>query len=104
MMKQNTNKNINSEFAQKEQRPLRRFFSLGALLCVGILLSVVLFVTLRHWEWERLESSFHHDASDSVSAIEREIQSNFLILDSLQTFYIGSHEVERAEFKQFVRP
>ncbi len=84
---------------------LRRYVVLVVVVvCVGTAVSLVLFDTTRRWERERMQTAFEQAAEDRVCALRREIEADLLILQALSRFYVGSHEVERYEFWDFVGP
>jgi len=49
-----------------------------------------------------MQRDFQRHADDRFSALKREIESRFLLLKSLHTFYACSQKVERHEFRDFV--
>jgi len=63
-----------------------------------------LFIVVRRWERERIRSDFQRAADDRFSALRRGIELKVLLLESLRALYVGSHEVERHEFHEFVKP
>ena len=84
--------------------PWRRYLAVAALACAGAVLSAALFAALRSRERDRMRVVFERAARDRVSALDRSIQSNLLILRSLRSFYAASQELSRSGFRQFVAP
>lgn len=98
-----------SERTDKNQRistvfSLRFVIPLLLLACGGIGLTVLLFNTVRDWEQDEIRDNFRHEAIEFASAIERNIDYSFFLLESLHSFYAGSEEVTRDEFHIFVEP
>ncbi len=91
------------ERARKHLRGYR-FVPLTLLVCLGVGASILGFCLVRVWEEEQLRKDFHRAAEDRVSALERDIGSDLLVLEALHSLYAGSHTVERSEFAVFVKP
>ena len=82
-------------------KSLRRFLPTGALLAVGILLSVTIFLAVRKFEDQNVKATFHNAALQSLDALETQITLTLNSLASLSAFYDASHDVERGEFARF---
>jgi PAS domain S-box-containing protein len=80
---------------------IRRFLPAGALLAVGILLSVTIFRAVRKFEDQNVKATFHDAALQSLYALETQITLTLNSMASLGSFYDASHEVERGEFARF---
>lgn len=70
----------------------------------GVMLSLWGFFFLRAREQQVLEANFRSMARDQVATIEREIQVNLGILESLRAFYSAVPDASHAEFTSFVEP
>jgi len=74
----------------------------------GIVLSLLGFLAIRHWERHDVNASttlhFQQDAHDLSSAIQREAQSHLLVLRALGALYTASERVTDTEFQQFAHP
>ena len=82
-------------------RFVRRILPLLGIVAVGILLSAMIFITLRSLESKNAEASFNAVAQERLDDLETNAN---LTLDNLVTvgaFFDASHEVERKEFGRF---
>ena len=70
----------------------------------GVLLSLWSFLFLRGREQQVLEANFRSMARDQVATVEREIQANLEVLESLRAFYSAVPGAGHAEFTAFVEP
>ena len=70
----------------------------------GVMLSLWAFLFLRDREEQLVEANFRSMARDQVATIEREIQVNLEVLESLRALYSTVPGVGHAEFTSFVRP
>ncbi len=70
----------------------------------GVLLSLWGFLFLQGREQQLLEANFRSMARDQVASIEREIQVNLEVLESLRALYSAVPGVGHEEFTSFVRP
>ena len=70
----------------------------------GIALSCWGFLFLQGREQQLLEANFRSMARDQVSTIDREIQSNLEVLESLRAFHTTVADVKLADFESFVQP
>ena len=67
-------------------KSLRRFLPTGALLAVGILLSVTIFLAVRKFEDQDVKATFHNAALQSLDALETQITLTLNSLASLGHF------------------
>ncbi len=70
----------------------------------GVMLSLWGFFFLQGREQQVLEANFRSMARDQVATVEREIQANLEVLESLRAFYSAVPGVGFAEFTSFVQP
>ncbi len=77
-------------------------FLAAVVVCAGTSASLFSFQTARRWQGHRLRAQFERAALDRVSALNRELEAELLILQSLVRFHAASNKVERDEFRTFV--
>ncbi len=70
----------------------------------GVMLSLWGFLFLQGREQQVLEANFRSMARDQVATIEREIQANLEVLESLRAFYSAVPAAGFEEFTSFVQP
>ena len=70
----------------------------------GVTLSLWGFLFLLGREQQLLDANFRSMARDQVATVEREIQANLEVLESLRAFYSAVPGVGHAEFTSFVQP
>ncbi len=76
----------------------------AVVLALGLLLSCTVLVRQRRLEYEKTYQDFERAAQNRVMAIKKVLEIDFLSLRTVGSFYDGSNEVERQEFKIFVSP
>jgi signal transduction histidine kinase len=74
------------------------------VISLGIVLAVSAFHIVRYIERQDIKAKFTLDTQNRFNAIEREIEINLEIVQSLQSFYLSSEEVTREEFREFTKP
>ncbi len=83
----------------------RRAVPFTLVLLGGLLLSLLLFFGLRHWDTRLAEGNvrteFYTDASDRIGAIRRESDKHVQALQALAAFHEASQLVTRHEFQTF---
>jgi PAS domain S-box-containing protein len=84
--------------------PLRRYIPVVLTLIAGVLVSGVGMGLLRDGEWRSIQAQFARTAEAYTTALNRELQTNLLILEVPRSFFCGSEEVTRAEFHVFTKP
>jgi len=82
---------------------IRNYLPAILILCTGIILSTFLFQQTLDQQQTRIEAEFKRAASHHAASIQKEIERNLDLLDSLAAFYAGSQMVERNEFADFVK-
>jgi PAS domain S-box-containing protein len=75
-----------------------------AVLCVGVAISVVFFVSLRSEQQAGIRAEFERRSEERVAAISEALKRQPLELRSVRSFFEGSDEVTRKEFAVFVAP
>ena len=84
--------------------PRRSRYALPAVtLCVGVLLSCVLFLAVRGRQQREAEQALERAAADRIGALRTGAAFDALVVRSLISFYAGSEAVERSEFLQFTQ-
>jgi CHASE1-domain containing sensor protein len=74
-----------------------------ATLCVGLAISVTAFNMVKMWEGQKLWMEFYQASENRHASLQREINSDFQALVSLQAFFLHSEKVTRAEFSGFTK-
>lgn len=80
----------------------RHYRSLVITICVGVVLSLMMFAVVRAWERRGTQLSFERAAHDRIAAVRREIENDVEVLQAVAAFFAASREVERHEFRAFV--
>ncbi|MBI1921775.1 MAG: EAL domain-containing protein [Geobacter sp.] len=86
------------------QKRTWRYLSVAVIIVAGIAISLLVFRLAEKWERDKIAAEFRNSALDRRDALQREIDSNIQTLESLQAFYAASKDVERGEFREFVKP
>jgi PAS domain S-box-containing protein len=82
----------------------RRRELLIAVSTVGIFLSVFLGWLFSKRELQLIKLRFETDAEDRIHAFKESLGDRLAILKFVSSFYAGSEDVERHEFRAFMRP
>ncbi len=78
-------------------------FSPVALACfIGLSVSIFAFSSVRRWEYERTQIDFDRRSAAIAASIQKGIDEDIGVLQSVQGLYDASREVERLEFRAFV--
>jgi len=83
---------------------VRRILPLLGIVAVGILLSAIIFTTLRGLESKNAEASFNGVAQERLDALETNVTLTVNNLVSVGALYDASHYVTREEFDRFTVP
>ena len=83
---------------------VRRILPSLGIVAVGVLLSAMIFSTLRSLEHTNAEASFNGVAQERLDAVETNVTLTVNNLVSLGAFFDASHDVERQEFSRFTLP
>jgi PAS domain S-box-containing protein len=78
-----------------------RYWLLGLVAFGGLVISVVLYWTLRWQENQVAEAQFHLEAEKKVEVIKQALANQLSVISLVRAFYAGSMEVDRNEFKTF---
>ncbi len=70
---------------------------------VGVLLSILLYVTIRRTELGKARIGFENAAKERISVLKDHIDQNLQTLDWVAGFFRSSRKVERTEFREFTR-
>lgn len=81
----------------------RRYVPAGLTLCVGVALSIVAFGWVWNREQERTQSILEARVEHLAANLQRNIDSDLQVLQAISNFYAASKEVDRQEFKTFVK-
>ncbi len=86
------------------KRPRSGYRQVVITLLSGLVLSSIVFAMALRWENRTIELEFQQEAEDHISALSRGMEPNLLVLESIGAFYAASQQVERLEFREFVKP
>lgn len=75
-----------------------------AVLVVGVLLSVAVFVGMRADERDQARWDFERSSRDHVSALWKTLEMDFLVMRSVQSFFVADESVGEQEFNEFISP
>ena len=75
-----------------------------AMIVLGIGLSVLAFLMVRHREYREVQLTFEEDAAERFDSLKREIEFDLQTLEAITAFYQASRGVERSEFRSFAKP
>jgi len=81
-----------------------RYWPAVAVLCLGMLSSFYLYSIVVEREDAINQAGFVNNANSIATSFQREMDRNVGVMESLESLYASSVEVERHEFKQFVVP
>lgn len=84
--------------------PPARYLPVALTVVTGLLLSLGGFALLRGWEQRQIAGHFARVSDSYASALVRQIQTNLLLLESPRSFFHGSEDVTRQEFRTFAGP
>ena len=73
------------------------------MIVVGIGLSLLTFMAVRHRESREMELRFEQDALERHDSLKREIEFDLQTLEAITAFYRASPEVDRSAFRTFVK-
>lgn len=81
-----------------------RYFSASIIVCAGALLSVIAFLSARHWQIARVNTQVQKQADTIVKYLQKNTDSNFEPLLAVDDFYSASKgEVSRQEFSNLAK-
>lgn len=83
---------------------IRRYIPPVAMVAVGVGLSVLAFLVVNHREYREMKLSFEQHAVERYDSLKREIEFDLQTLETITVFYQASKEVDRSEFRSFVKP
>ncbi|MCH9003433.1 MAG: CHASE domain-containing protein, partial [Planctomycetes bacterium] len=77
---------------------------IAVVSCAGLAVSIIIFALLRRAENFHIRADFKDKATEHASAVERSIESKFVVLASLQAFVTTREKLDRRHFRMFVEP
>lgn len=80
----------------------RKRLAIISPIIIAVLLTILLFLTVRADEWERVKLEFNNRADRLAMAVIQETDANIDILYFIQGLFEASQKVERTEFHDFV--
>ena len=81
----------------------RRSAPAALVLCLGVVLSVVLYLRVQGLEHERQRVEFQRRVDQVAAALQQRIDDTLAVLYALRAFSAASREVERHEFGRFAQ-
>ena len=84
--------------------PWKRNLLTIVVLSVGLGLSLLSFDAMRSSEQRELRAEFIRAANERIFAIEKQVDTTLLILESMHSLYITSEEIVQAGFYGFSQP
>ena len=81
---------------------MRRYAPVGLALCLGVVLSFASFHFMREQEQARIQAEFNRQASTYAAALQKSIDNNIEVLDSISGLFAASTKVDREDFQKFV--
>ncbi|MDQ7968665.1 MAG: CHASE domain-containing protein, partial [Oxalicibacterium faecigallinarum] len=80
--------------------------SMAALLTliVGLMISVILFISMRRLAHDNVDTEFHQHAKVRVAAIQDGINSSIDVLRDVNQLFVAFGDVSREQFKEFSAP
>ena len=83
---------------------IRSYIPPVAMIAVGVGLSVLAFLVVNHREYREMKLSFEQHAVERHDSLKREIEFDLQTLEAITAFYQAAKEVDRSEFRSFVKP
>ncbi|MBW8042524.1 MAG: PAS domain S-box protein [Planctomycetes bacterium] len=80
-----------------------QYVPLILVVCTGVIVSILLFTTVRSRQRKQMEIDFYHASKDRVSVLKGHIDQSMRAIEWVAGFYNGSPKVEREEFREFVQ-
>ncbi|MBN2375773.1 MAG: response regulator [Sedimentisphaerales bacterium] len=71
---------------------------------IGAVFSFLGFGLFRRNETQNLKSEFFHNAEKRISAIKDVFSDDLFVLESINSFYLASNDVDRDEFTTYTKP
>ena len=94
--------NLNNE---EEKRDLLLHLGLVAIVgLTGVILTVSLFLFLRHYAWDSFQTVFMQRAMNRAKSFSQELDRQIDRMDGLRRFMDARESVDRQEFSQYVEP
>jgi|GEM_PF-971471 PAS domain S-box-containing protein len=82
----------------------KRYLPIAAVFIIGIAASIISFVIIDRFDYQRIRESFERGADERYAAFKREIESDLQVLESIKTYYAVSREYRRSDFRMLVSP
>ena len=82
---------------------IRHYFSIWLTLIGGIGISLLVFALIQSQQLDRAHLAFQQRAELQMDAVEQRISAQTELIRSVVSFYEGSNNVDRDEFKRFTR-
>jgi PAS domain S-box-containing protein len=85
-------------------RRWQRYVPVALTVGIGVGFSLALFTVVRGWETRNVRADFWRAAEDRARTVQRAIEADLHVLESIHSLYAASVMVERHEFREFVKP
>ena len=82
---------------------MRQYVPVVFMLCVGVVMSIIAFITVNSWERDHIDLELRDQAGTEVAALEGRITSIKEVVFGIAELYAASREVERHEFRAYVK-
>jgi signal transduction histidine kinase/AmiR/NasT family two-component response regulator len=82
----------------------RSYLPAALAICAGLGFSLAAFSAVRHWLARAVHEEFNCLAESRATILTAAIENELSVLESIRSFFAGSREVERHEFREFVGP
>ena len=82
---------------------LRRYRHIALIICLDVALTVIFFYVVRGHDQDRTQAVFERQADTYVAAVQKGIERNLEVLESIGGLYAASIKVERHEFSEFAQ-
>ena len=85
-------------------KPRLRYSLPVALIAIGVGVSILAFLTVRSWEYEKIRLNFVQEAEERYASLKKEIEFDLHVLEAIKAFYDVMQKVNRPAFETFVKP
>jgi len=83
--------------------PIRRYLALMCTITIGVVVSFILYITVKNWQQEDQRLEFESVVKGYADAVQNSLNGNVEALRFLGDFFDNSTYVSRQEFSSFVK-
>lgn len=83
---------------------MRRYGIVAFVVTAGIAATALLFTRSRDGEQRRIVGDFESAAQNHAAALQRSIELELLLIESLRSWYMAADDLSREQFRAFVAP